>query len=634
MNKKLTITAIGIVSIASLGAMTDAQINPYHDTGEEYRMEIADTKIQMMKSEPKVVISKWNDEATLAISHKAVKGRGNRPLLSNRIEWKQGSTEVHAYPLSGENVVQAAEGDVNGIEFEVVWNEQPETTMLQFEFDGWENYDFFLQPPLSEEQVAKGYYQPENVPYSFAVYHKTKRDHILGETNYETGKFGHIYRLKAIDAEGNEKWIDDVSFINGVLTATVDPVWAENAVYPVTVDPTFGTTACGANLTGSAYTNTNYIELSANSPTGTNTLTNLSLCYTPTTSGGTVRFGLYSDAGADDPVNRLVVDAATWTFGATTKQFYTNPVAFNYALSASTKYWGAEKNSNSEFWYDVTAGVDLYYETADLPATAGGTKEATIAGAMYATYTAASADPSYSCSALVCINAPVVINAPVGIGTTIEQASGNVPISVANLTANTGTSDPQLTGSISPAADSVIYLTIGMSFSGSVPPDSLTISNVCTWTKLGTETFASRRRVWLYRGTSCSGSGQVSIEQTGVGTVQEVGWVIDQALGLNAVTPDSGLTVDTAGGSGVTSRTVTVGGTPGAGDATYASQVLENNIDMTVEAGWAALGQTTTGSLGVRRVESGWDDAADQSMAWTWGGTSQGTAGFALILED
>ncbi|GAG00289.1 unnamed protein product, partial [marine sediment metagenome] len=88
------------------------------------------------------------------------------------------------------------------------------------------------------------FYQPIDVIGSYAVYHSSKRDN-----KYKTGKAFHIYRPKIIDA--NDEWVWGVMNIsNSVLSITIDQDWLNNAVYPVTVDPTFGYTSEGTGEAG------------------------------------------------------------------------------------------------------------------------------------------------------------------------------------------------------------------------------------------------------------------------------------------------------------------------------------------------------------------------------------------------
>jgi hypothetical protein len=204
-------------------------------------------------------------------------------------------------------------------------------------------------------------------------------------------------------------------------------------------------------------------------------------------------------------------------------------------------------------------------------------------------------------------------------------------LSFANLTAGTGTSDPQATASVTATSGRVLFLTVAVSTSGApYPVDDIAISGLgATWTKVGTALYATRRRIWLYVGTGGSGTGTVSINPEAGPAYQEVGWVLDEASDVDTTTPTFGFTV-VADDAAYTSRVATATGTAGPGDGTYTGLALESNIDCSPEAGFTGLGATTTGSLGVRRVETAWDDAADMSGTWTWDGSGQGCATFTV----
>jgi hypothetical protein len=89
-----------------------------------------------------------------------------------------------------------------GFEIEIVLDEAPASNVFEFQIEGAEDLDFFYQPPLSDEEIAEGAVRPENVIGSYAVYHKAKANHRVGNTSYSTGRAFHIYRPKAIDANG------------------------------------------------------------------------------------------------------------------------------------------------------------------------------------------------------------------------------------------------------------------------------------------------------------------------------------------------------------------------------------------------------------------------------------------------
>lgn len=243
--------------------LVDKSRNPYTDTPSRLEIikqsslpESGTHKVSAHKDRPAVTMNKWNDEAGITVSYDKIQANGSRQFLTDRIEWKAAKEELHAYPLEPKEGMEDG-----GYEIEVYLKEKPETNVFNFTIEGAEELDFFYQPELTPEEIAEGASRPENVIGSYAVYHKTKANHIEGQTNYATGKAFHIYRPKAIDANGSEVWAE-LSYSNGTLTVTVPQDFLDDAVYPVRVDPTFGYSTRGASssslgsgqLAGSVFT--------------------------------------------------------------------------------------------------------------------------------------------------------------------------------------------------------------------------------------------------------------------------------------------------------------------------------------------------------------------------------------------
>lgn len=245
MNKTLATIWAGTALLGGGVAVTDAKINPYTDQIDRVEIvtvadvsDAGEQKVELKKDKPEVRFKKWNGEVDLGLTYDTVKANGNRPLLSNKMEYKDSKQEVHAYPLT------------EGFEIEVILNEKPDTNVVTFTLDNWEDLDFFYQPELTQEEIDGGSVRPENVVGSYAVYHKEKKNHIEGNTNYATGKIGHIYRPKIIDSAGTEVW-GDLHIENGILSVTIPQEFLDKAVYPVrhAAGLTFGYTGTG----GTAY---------------------------------------------------------------------------------------------------------------------------------------------------------------------------------------------------------------------------------------------------------------------------------------------------------------------------------------------------------------------------------------------
>ncbi len=243
----------GIVGAAALGTggtvAADRAQNPYTDRGTHYELPIHSDipqgdRVEISKNRPEMTLYKWNDELAVKITPnmpeqrlgaaRAVQATAKRPLLSKRMEFQEGDVTAFIEPRD------------NPAEFDIDFTleSKPDTNVFTYTIEGAEDLDFFYQPELTPEEIAEGAERPENVVGSYAVYHKTKANHRVGGTNYATGKAFHIYRPKAIDADGAEVWAE-LNYENGVLSVTVPEKWLETAVYPVVVDPTFGNTDAG-----------------------------------------------------------------------------------------------------------------------------------------------------------------------------------------------------------------------------------------------------------------------------------------------------------------------------------------------------------------------------------------------------
>lgn len=341
---------IAIIVIFGIG-ITDRVMSPYESSGDVYRTVLTSPRaeaaqnseselvVELSKDEPEVRFKKWNGEVDFGIGYERVAGSANRALFDDVMVWGEGQEEVHAYPIEAHAGMEGG-----GFEIEVVLQQKPSYNEFVFTIDGYENLEFFYQQPLTEEPVdgetcteiecknAAGdvtRQRAENIIGSYAVYHKEKRGHVIGETNYGTGKAFHIYRPKAIDAEGREQWAELV-YINGALIVEVPQEFLDTATYPVRVDPTFGKTTIGASTvnTGGPV----IIGSDAVAPEN-GILTSVShYRVTPATEGA----GVYSSSGGlpsalltTDTGNISVTGPAAW---------YTQTVT-PAVISAGTTYW-------------------------------------------------------------------------------------------------------------------------------------------------------------------------------------------------------------------------------------------------------------------------------------------------------
>jgi hypothetical protein len=386
MNSKQVIASIGIAGSLLTGGVVDnankqaqdALINPYTDTGAKLETRVKGNKVEVDKNEPKVTLHKWNGEANLTVKYGKTKknGKTERKQLTKRAE----------YNVDGkETVVMDPSGDEEGFNIDIELSQKPDTNVFTYQLDNWEQFDFFYQPELTQEEKDQGAVRPDNVVGSYAVYHKTKKNHKVGGINYETGKAFHIYRPKAIDANGVERWAE-LNITDGVLTVTVPQEFLDAAAYPVIVDPTFGYTTAGASqgwtddrdCGGSAASS---FPLSENG-----TITSLS-AYTKSV-GDLALMGIWDNSGSSPATSFNSPAVATANYTPPSSPAWTTLSITETSKSAGTYWLGVYGQSNIS---NSANSTYLYYDS-------GGTGANSYCGSewfgndnknsIYATYTA------------------------------------------------------------------------------------------------------------------------------------------------------------------------------------------------------------------------------------------------------
>lgn len=137
-----------------------------------------------------------------------------------------------------------------GFKIDILLDKKPDTNTFCYTIEGYENYDFFYQPALTQEQIDAGSIRPEEIVGSYAVYHKKLRDNIIGKTNYKTGKVMHIpfpYVWEVKNEEATKQRAENLTYSDGQLCVVVQQDFLRKAKYPVRIDPTFGYTSIGAS---------------------------------------------------------------------------------------------------------------------------------------------------------------------------------------------------------------------------------------------------------------------------------------------------------------------------------------------------------------------------------------------------
>lgn len=244
---------------------------------------------------------------------------------------------------------------------------KPPTNKYVIKYGGnWKDFDFHYQAPWANTTQfmrgreawiwhydAEGNYEERRreIDGSYAVYHKWKKDHVAGSTNYRTGKAFHIPVPKATDARGKIAWcILEIS--NGLSTVTIPQSFLDAATYPVVVNDTFGIeTIGGSHPTYGA----NYLLGQQGTPSSNGTCNSI-VAYLEGNGARNCTAGIYDNVG--NPAG-LLTNGAT---GEEAPPVGNSWVTFTFGTSpsviASTQYVNAihvEENS-IEFFYDAVAG--------------------------------------------------------------------------------------------------------------------------------------------------------------------------------------------------------------------------------------------------------------------------------------
>jgi len=261
----ITLGIIGIATAATLPAiLPDHSFESLPNVAKEqglYRVNFDKWSEVEIKDQdrPEVVLKKWGDETYIKISYPdftPVNPKQNK----GKLKWQNGNKEVHLYPLEPrdfeENGHQVKQLEQGGFEFEVILKEKPATNKIVLNIET-KGLKFYYQPELTQKEKDEGYFRPENVVGSYAVYHETQDKKMKTEAEgekYKAGIFGMFYRPKATDANGDWVWCDlFIDEKSGVSTITVPQDFLDKAAYPVST----GTENFGYEVGGSSYVSSN-----------------------------------------------------------------------------------------------------------------------------------------------------------------------------------------------------------------------------------------------------------------------------------------------------------------------------------------------------------------------------------------
>ena len=173
---------------------------------------------------PRMKIKRWDNEVNFSVGiisdHVGVDSK-----ISDRIEWNDDhGVKARFYEKEGEE-----------FEFEIELASKPSSNVIELSIQS-KGLRFLYQPELTQAEIDKGNIRPDNVIGSYAVYHQFMKGNYIDGKNYRSGKIFHIYRPFVTDTEGKCKWCG-MNITESVMRITVP----DGLVYPVVIDPTFGT---------------------------------------------------------------------------------------------------------------------------------------------------------------------------------------------------------------------------------------------------------------------------------------------------------------------------------------------------------------------------------------------------------
>ena len=226
--------------LSQISKINDTTYKIVANDRKEDRLEVIIGDDKQPDFKPQVKLQRWDNEVNASFRY--VDNDTETPTVTRyagKIKYKKTKKEIHFYNLSKTETLM--EG---GFECEVILNERPPTNKIEFTIQS-KDVIFYYQPPLTQKEIKRGSFCPENVEGSYAIYTKTPKINWKGGKLYRAGKVGHIYRPKIIDNDGNWTWGKlNIDKDKGILTITIEQNFLDTT-YPIRIDPTFGYTTIG-----------------------------------------------------------------------------------------------------------------------------------------------------------------------------------------------------------------------------------------------------------------------------------------------------------------------------------------------------------------------------------------------------
>jgi hypothetical protein len=362
--------------------------------------------------EPTIQFTKWNKEESLTLSYPDTQF-SDKTLVDGELQLSAGKESFYFRQHA------------DTLKFGLILNEIPKTNTWTLKLAGWENLIFDKQPPLTEEwkvgDICPGgiiatvtetqcidkdgkilISRPEDIVNGYMVSHKTKVDHIEGQTNYGTGVTGFFHRIKLLDSDSKFIGYAILDIKDGNYIITVDQKILDTAKYPIRFNDTFGSTDDDTGWSVQTVT-VNYPICykcpSKTSSGGTLTKVTATTSYSQGT-GLTIRARVYGDS-AGEPAAMLTDGEGSKALAAWTE---TGDITMGSATIANdTQYWLAIRPDANDYSlrYAASAGATYRWMNgatwSDPWNAAGDSATDDIKMAIYATYTAGGGGGGIGC---------------------------------------------------------------------------------------------------------------------------------------------------------------------------------------------------------------------------------------------
>lgn len=261
--------------------------------------------------------------------------------------------------------------------------------VVRFDLSKPAGLDFYHQPALTQDEIERGDERPDDIINSYAVmlnvsgHYQSNGESLI---NYESGKYGHLYRPVMILPDGSKHW--GRQLIVGSELLVYIPQEVVNAWNPsdgdLVLDPTFGYTSLGGSAGSSTQNRVHVSDALTYVASAGDTITAFTL-YQNSPWSNPMEMSVYSIV-AGNAVSKL---GASGYIATSVPDGWKTVSGLSVTMSGGTRYgsaWGGQGNG-FQYKYDSGTGTQMQLNTTSgLPATWTSSGNNTRRGSMYATY--------------------------------------------------------------------------------------------------------------------------------------------------------------------------------------------------------------------------------------------------------